>query len=88
VKLALVAGAVYLLSPFDLIPDFIPFVGLLDDALIFAIVIDGILTYVDRRLVLKYWPGSPRSLDRVARMARLLAAWLPRRLKTRVFAGR
>jgi hypothetical protein len=62
--------------------------GYLDDALLAAVLVDGIVNYVDRGLVLKYWPGSPESLDRVARVARLLAAWVPRRLKNRVFAPR
>ena len=88
VKIALAAAAIYLASPFDLIPDFIPFLGYLDDALLAAVLVDGIVNYVDRRLVLKYWPGSPESLDRVARVARLLAAWVPRRVKQRVFASR
>ena len=85
VKVMLVAAAVYLASPIDLIPDFIPLVGYLDDLLIAAVVLDGILNCVDRGLVLKCWPGTPGSLDRLARTAATLAAWVPRRLKTRVF---
>ena len=87
-KIALGAAAVYLLSPLDLIPDFIPFVGYADDLLLAAIILDGILNYVDRAVVLKYWPGSPDTLERLARAARVLAAWVPRRLKARVFAAR
>jgi uncharacterized membrane protein YkvA (DUF1232 family) len=87
-KIALAAAAIYLASPFDLIPDFIPLVGYLDDVLLAAVLVDGIVNYVDRGLVLKYWPGNPESLDRIARVARLLAAWVPRRIKNRVFASR
>ena len=61
--------------------------GSLDDLLVAAIVVDGILNYVDRGLVLKHWPGSAESLERVARAARVLAAWVPRRLKLRIFSG-
>ena len=68
-KIALAAAMVYLASPIDLIPDFIPFVGYLDDLLLAALVIDGMLNWVDRGLVLKYWPGSPDSLERIARVA-------------------
>ena len=50
----------YLASPFDLIPDFIPFLGYVDDLLLAAIVLDGILNFVDRSLILKYWPGTRR----------------------------
>jgi len=87
-KLALAAALVYLASPIDLIPDFIPLVGYLDDVLVAALVVDGIVNWVDRGLLLKYWPGTPDSLERIARAARLLAAWVPRRLKARIFATR
>jgi len=87
-KIALAAAVVYLMSPIDLIPDFVPFVGYLDDALIAAVVLDGVLNYVDRGVVLRYWPGSPAALDKLARAARLLAIWVPRRIKARLFAPR
>jgi len=87
-KIALAAAMVYLASPIDLIPDFIPLVGYLDDLLVAALLVDGILNWVDRGLVLKYWPGSPDSLERLARAARMLAIWVPRRLKARLFTAR
>lgn len=87
-KLALAAAAVYLASPLDLIPDFIPLVGYLDDLLLAAVVLDGILNYVDRGLIVRHWPGRPQSLDQLARTARLLAQWVPARLKRRIFGPR
>ncbi len=87
-KLALAAAVVYLMSPIDLIPDFVPLIGYLDDALLAAVVLDGVLNFVDRGVVLRYWPGSPQSLDKLARVARVLAIWVPRRIKARVFAPR
>lgn len=88
VKLSLAAAVVYLLSPVDLVPDFIPFLGYLDDVAIAAMVVDGIVNHVDRALLLRYWPASPQSLEQVARVARLLAMWVPRRLKRRLFSPR
>jgi uncharacterized membrane protein YkvA (DUF1232 family) len=85
-KIALAAAMVYLASPLDLIPDVIPFLGYLDDLLLASVLVDGLLNYVDRALVLKYWPGTPESLERIARAARMLAVWVPRRLKARIFA--
>ncbi|MBI2528920.1 MAG: DUF1232 domain-containing protein [Candidatus Rokubacteria bacterium] len=87
-KVVLAAVALYLASPVDLIPDFIPLVGYLDDVLLVAVVVDGLLNYLDRRLLIKYWPGGVASLDATAAVARRLARWVPRRVKARVFTGR
>src|SRR5256884_5368969 len=78
-KVVLAAAVLYLLSPIDLIPDFIPGLGALDDILVAAVVVDGLLNWVDRGPVLKYWPGSAQSLERLARAARVLAARAPQR---------
>ncbi len=86
VKIALAAAGVYLASPIDLIPDFVPVLGYVDDLLVAAIVLDGVLSFVDREVVLRYWPGTERSLDALARSARMLSAWVPRRLKKRIFS--
>jgi uncharacterized membrane protein YkvA (DUF1232 family) len=84
-KVVLGALAVYLVSPIDLVPDFIPWLGYLDDVLLTAIVVDGVLSVVDRGLLLRYWPGSPASLERVAAVARRLARWVPKRVRDRIF---
>jgi uncharacterized membrane protein YkvA (DUF1232 family) len=86
-KIALAAVAVYLASPIDLIPDFLPVIGYLDDVLVVAVVLDGLLTYVDRALLLRYWPGDPASLDAFAAVARRVARWVPSKLKSRIFSG-
>ena len=86
VKIALGAAVVYLASPIDLVPDFIPLLGWVDDLLLAAIVLDGVLNFVDRDLLLRYWPGTERSLDALSRTARTLAAWVPRRVKQRIFS--
>ena len=86
-KIALAAAVIYLANPIDLIPDFVPLVGYLDDLLLAAVLLDGIVNYVDRRLVLKYWPGTELALARLARAAHILAAWVPARLKSRIFSG-
>ena len=84
-KIALAAMALYLASPIDVLPDFIPFVGWIDDLLLVALVVDGLLTHIDRAILLKYWPGSPESLDTVAALARRVARFVPRRVKSRIF---
>ena len=50
-------------------------------------VSDGVLTHVARAGLLDHWPGAAASLDRAGRVAARLVAWIPRRLKARVFRG-
>ncbi len=87
VKAILGVVAIYLASPIDLIPDFIPVVGYLDDVVLVAIVLDGLLNHVDREILLEHWPGDPASLERTAAVAARVAAWVPARWKARVFGG-
>jgi uncharacterized membrane protein YkvA (DUF1232 family) len=84
-KVALVAAALYLASPVDLLPDFIPLVGYLDDVLLAAVLVDGLLNVLGRPIVQRYWPGDPATLDKAAAVAHRLAAWVPARVKRRVF---
>jgi uncharacterized membrane protein YkvA (DUF1232 family) len=57
----------YLASPIDLIPDFIPIAGQLDDALLVALVLRRIVRS-NPRLVHELWPGPPSSLAVIMRV--------------------
>ena len=66
---ALLAGLVgYLASPLDLIPDFIPVIGQLDDVLIAAVILRTVRRGVRRSIVRQHWPGPSRSLRVVERV--------------------
>ena len=60
VALGLMVG--YLAMPFDLVPDFIPVVGQLDDALLVAVAIAYVVRRAGRDVVEELWPGSERGL--------------------------
>jgi uncharacterized membrane protein YkvA (DUF1232 family) len=67
---ALLAGAIaYLAMPFDLVPDFIPVIGLLDDALVVALVLRAVLRGSGAALLDEHWPGPPASRRVIARLA-------------------
>jgi uncharacterized membrane protein YkvA (DUF1232 family) len=68
-KLLLLAFVGYLALPFDLVPDFIPVVGVLDDALLAVIVLRVLLRASGEGPVREHWPGPARTLEIVLRLA-------------------
>jgi hypothetical protein len=71
VKVVLVGLLVWLISPIDLIPEFIPILGPLDDVVVAVLV----LRYVRRRVGLEglrsRWPGTP---DGFALLSRIIGS--------------
>jgi uncharacterized membrane protein YkvA (DUF1232 family) len=68
-KLPIVLIVPYLASPLDLIPDFIPVVGQLDDAILVALVLRSVVKRAGRDVVTELWPGSERGLRAVLALA-------------------
>ena len=62
---------VYLISPIDLIPDFIPVLGYADDALVVAIALRFATRRAGSDSITKHWPGTPAGLAAVLRLAGL-----------------
>ena len=69
-KLILRALARYLDLPLDLIPDFIPIVGRLDDALITALAIRTALRSANAELIRQHWPGPQPPPNGILRRAK------------------
>ena len=65
-KLALGAAVVYLAMPIDLVPDFIPVAGQLDDAIVVALALRGLAR---RDLLEEHWPGPPQGLRVICALA-------------------
>ena len=68
-KALLVALTGYLALPFDLVPDFIPVAGQLDDVVVVALVLRSLLRGGGESLVREHWPGPESSLSLVLRLA-------------------
>jgi uncharacterized membrane protein YkvA (DUF1232 family) len=65
-KLLLGALVGYLALPFDIVPDFIPVAGYLDDVLIVAFTLRAVLKGTGRELLREHWPGPASSLALLA----------------------
>ena len=58
-KLLVGAAVAYILAPVDLIPDFIPFLGEVDDVFLLVTALQRLIGNAGRSLVLQYWVGNP-----------------------------
>jgi uncharacterized membrane protein YkvA (DUF1232 family) len=64
-KLAVAFAALWVLSPIDLIPEFLPVIGPLDDVVVVALVLRYAARKVPREVLLEAWPGRPDLLNRL-----------------------
>ncbi len=62
---------VYLASPIDLIPDFIPVIGYADDAVVVVFALRSAVRRAGVDTVRRHWPGTPNGLTAVLRLARI-----------------
>ena len=67
-RVLLAALAAYLASPVDLVPDFIPVAGQLDDAVVVALVLRAVVRAGGPQLVQEQWPGPPQSVAALLRL--------------------
>jgi uncharacterized membrane protein YkvA (DUF1232 family) len=64
-KLWLGLAVVWIASPIDLVPEFIPIAGPLDDAIVAALVLRHVLRRTDRSVLFEHWRGDPGTLDAI-----------------------
>jgi uncharacterized membrane protein YkvA (DUF1232 family) len=69
VRLWLLLG--YLAVPLDLIPDFLPVIGYVDDAIVVALALRLVVRRAGAEPLERLWPGTPEGLAVVRRLAGL-----------------
>lgn len=83
----LVGAAIgYVIMPFDLIPDFIPLIGEVDDIYVIMLALDRLISHAGADVLADHWDGDPRDLTPKSLEATLLAAafFLPFSTRSRV----
>ena len=71
VRIRLALLLVYLLSPIDIVPDFLPVIGYADDVIIVALVLRSVIASAGEETVRWHWPGTPDGLQLILRLAGL-----------------
>lgn len=63
----------YLVSPIDIVPDFVPVIGYADDVIISSLVLRHFVGRVGPDKLVEHWPGTADGLDTVRRVLRVPA---------------
>ena len=68
-KVVLALGVVWLVSPIDLLPEFLPVLGPLDDAVVAALVLRHLVRRAGPDVVRRHWRGDPATVERLLRLS-------------------
>jgi uncharacterized membrane protein YkvA (DUF1232 family) len=69
-RVAVLIALLWVVSPIDLIPEFLPVIGPVDDIIVVALLLRYAARSVPRHVVLEAWPGEPRMIERLLGPAR------------------
>jgi uncharacterized membrane protein YkvA (DUF1232 family) len=69
-KVAVVIAGLWVMSPIDLIPEFLPVIGPLDDVVVIALALRYAARRVPRDILLAAWDGDPSTIERLLGPAR------------------
>ena len=85
-KLLVLGAIAYIIMPVDLVPDFIPFLGEVDDVYLLVIALQRLVSNAGRMVLLDHWTGKPSDLADLNLRSALAAAafFLPRRIRRRL----
>jgi uncharacterized membrane protein YkvA (DUF1232 family) len=80
------AAIAYVIMPFDLIPDFIPMIGEIDDIYVIMLALNRLISHAGADVIADHWEGDPEHLTPKSLEAVLLAAafFLPFSTRVRV----
>ncbi len=85
-KAILGATVAYLLNPVDIVPDWIPFLGLVDDVYLIALALLRMLLRTDVQVLNQYWDGPEELIPVLKHTAEWAVAFLPERVRKALLA--
>ena len=82
---AIVAATIgYIVMPMDFIPDFLPFIGQVDDIYLLALALDRLLNNAGIDLLLEHWDGDVGSLETAITALEKAGSFLPSQVRSLV----
>jgi uncharacterized membrane protein YkvA (DUF1232 family) len=84
-KKILLALLALIISPVDLIPDWIPIIGVMDDFVLLAIILDYFFNYIDQEILLSHYPWGMKSFVRIRRLCRMISLAVPGWVREKVW---
>jgi uncharacterized membrane protein YkvA (DUF1232 family) len=84
-KKVLCALIALIISPFDIIPDWIPIFGLLDDVVILSIILDYFFSVLDSRVLLSHFPWDMKAFIRLKSISKAMQFLVPRFVKKKLW---
>jgi uncharacterized membrane protein YkvA (DUF1232 family) len=85
-KKILLAMIALIVSPIDLIPDWLPIVGQLDDFVLICIIADYFFSVLDQEVLLSHYPWGMKSFIKTKRTAKFLSLFVPRTFKRKIWS--
>ncbi len=85
-KAILGATVAYLLNPIDIVPDWIPFLGLVDDVYLIALALLRLLLRTDAKVLNQYWDGPEELIPVLKQTAEWAVVFLPEKVRKALLA--
>ena len=85
-KLLVGAAIAYIVAPLDFLPDFVPFLGQVDDVYLLSLALQRLMSNAGRKVVLDHWSGDAKdlALGNLRRVLSAAAFFLPTRMRRRL----
>jgi uncharacterized membrane protein YkvA (DUF1232 family) len=83
-KVLMGLAVVYVVAPVDLLPDFIPGAGRLDDLMVLLLALDMVLNHVPESVIREHWRGDPAELEDLKRWVGQGVQLVPRAVRSKI----
>ncbi len=85
-RIVLAGLLAYIMTPIDIVPDYVPILGWLDDAFVTLLILDYIFNSADTELILEHYPWNKQGFRKMKTYVERLSWLVPPRVKKVLFS--